>query len=304
MYVHKLSPPQSSFIKYRGKTGQIDRIDTILNILNSKPGLIGARIADLIYDKEMYPVSYGKVYEVLHSLSSEGKIVRNQNQYYLLSDAISHDMAVTVNVVKELTKYGYSLHDMRFMSSAIIMAGEAYAAEQRGENFNIDATQASGVASVPVNNPMTDDEINDQINANVNDMLAAEMMEDELSGEIENPFDYHSEDMKSEIEAELKAEVQEQIKKEVENEIEDERVRKLKENMKSIRSVSDLIGLKVDINPGREAGQLVGSVLESRASGMTFLIVYSSDPAIEFGTVISYEYADGLKYKILFDYDA
>ena len=355
MYKHKLTPPQSEFIKYRGNTGQIDQKDTIINILAKKPGLYGAQIAELIFDKKIFPISYGKIYKVLKQLCTEGSIIRNGRFYYLMSDAVSHDMAVTKNVVSELNKIGVDLNQARFLSSGIIMAGEAYAAEQRGENFNIDETAAAGVASqsineseetgeeiisvkIPVNEfdkcagdidyyelsyeenygegtvlvTGTRDEITtlcddfdidsiEEINTESNETEDVPELSDNL--EIDNPF------------ASMKDEEREALKDEADKMIAESYARekanaaatlkqKTEKELKNIQSVNDLIGRTVEINPGKFEGQVIGSVIETRPTGITFLITHSDDPSVEFGTVMPLEYTSGLTYKIVFDFDA
>lgn len=301
MYAHKYIAPRSTFIKYRGNTGQIDRKDTIIAILAANPGLYGAQIADKIFDKNLFPVSYGKVYEVLSQLCSEGSIIRNGRFYYLMSDAVTHDMAVTANTVEKLGEIGVDLTTARFLSSGIIMAGEAYAAEQRGENFNIDETAAAGVASAPEVKPyLSDEEIDAQIEDNVADIELPESLT------IDNPFtsigDSERQSLKEEADR-LIAESYAQEKADEEAKLLAAKQAKEKSFMSSITSVNDLEGKTVEICPGKYKGQVVGTILEVRKTGMTFLVTFSQDETISFGTVMPMEYADGLTYKILVDFD-
>jgi len=301
MYAHKLLRPQSSYVKYRGNTGQIDRRDTVINILAKNPGLIGARIAEKIFNKDLLPCSYSDIYKLLKDFCREGVLVRNGNLYYLTADAISHDMAVTIQTAKSLDDIGVNLQTARFLSSGIIMAGESFAAEQKGENFNIDETAATGVASAPESKVQaSEDEIDAQISANTADIIALQNLE------IENPFN----EMTDSVRESLIAEADKLIEQSYIDEAKAVRV-KLAEQIekaksdafKSIKAVSDLVGKKVEINTGKFNGQVIGNVLEIRPSGMTFLITYSTDPSIEFGTVMTVEYVNGLSYKIVFDFD-
>lgn len=49
IYKHHLYPRQSMYVKYRGKTGQIDIKDTVITILSKQPGLNLEGIAPLIF---------------------------------------------------------------------------------------------------------------------------------------------------------------------------------------------------------------------------------------------------------------
>jgi hypothetical protein len=292
MYAHKLSPPQSALIKYRGNTGQIDVKDTVLTILSKNPGMYGAQVAKLIYDQKLFSRSFGYVYEVLGLLQREGAVIRNGRYYYLTGDAVSHDMAVTADIVDTLGKSGVSLEQARFLSSGIIMAGENAIAESKGQNFNRDETVAAGVASAPVKPEMPED-IVDEIELPEN-------------LEIEDPFasmgDAERESLKDEAD-ELIAQsyIDEEAAAVV---LEEDRKDKLKlKAMSEIRNASDMLEKKVEVNPGKFNGQVIGSVIDVRPSGMTFLITHSDDKSIEFGTVMPLEYADGLTYKLVYDFD-
>lgn len=298
MYNHKITPAQSEYIKYRGRTGQIDRKATIINILKSEPGLIGARIADKMYSKVLYPISHGKVYEVLGDLVRDGILQKtSEGYYYLTGDAIAHDMAVTENIVKVLEKDGYSLDDLRFMSSAIIMAGENHIAASKGENYDISQTVASNIASAPEKSEeMSEDEVLNQNFDEANDLIA-----DEVYPDVINPFE--AEDFNAEVKEAIKREVNNKIQAEDEQLAKDKLNAERRKKLNEIQAPEDLIGKTVDINPGREGGQLIGTIIDMRSTGITFLITDSFDKSIEIGSVLPLEYSSGLTYKVAFDFD-
>jgi hypothetical protein len=288
MYAHKYQEPRSEYIKYRGNTGQIDVQSTIIVILAKKPGLRGVDIANLIYDKTFMPRSFGYVYEVLHQLTAEGVVARSGNLYYLLSDAVSHDMAVTADVVERLGKAGIDLTQARFLSSGLLMFAEQTKAEVKGNNYDIRETAAVNLASEP------EPEVNESEESTTPELE----VEEEVLATIPNPFDT---DFDDEVRQELKEDVKFAFRDEDAAEAEAERKAKLKNVLADINTAQSLLGKTVEINPGRGEGQLIGTILELRPTGVTFLITFSTSPGIDEGTVLPYEYTSGLTYKIVID---
>ena len=346
MYAHKLTAPQSSFIKYRGNTGQIDVKDTVISILSKNPGLYGAQIAKLIYDQKLFPRSFGYVYEVLQLLGSEGSVIRNGRYYYLTGDAVSHDMAVTADVVEKLAVIGVDLTKARFLSSAIIMAGENAIAEANGENFNLDETVATGVATAPEETTsiqITSEEygwvpeedfceypgVKFEKNEDGNYTISGTLSDiDQFCGdfdidlhrtmetpapelpenlEIDDPFasmgNADRESLKEAADALIAADYA-QEQQDIADSIAFELKQKKERAVSEIKTASDMLEKTVEINPGKFDGQVIGSVIDVRPTGMTFLITHSTDDAVEFGTVMPLEYSSGLTYKLVFDFDA
>jgi len=150
-YKHHLYPKQSDFIKYRGKTAQIDVKDTIVAILASLPGLTQIEITDRIYHTDLVKSRHYNVSRALSALVFDGSILREESseQYYLQNDAISHDIGKTQASMDKLTELGLSREQVVFLSSGIIMAGEEAYAKQEGRNYHTKDTVASSPAVVP-----------------------------------------------------------------------------------------------------------------------------------------------------------
>jgi hypothetical protein len=287
MYVHKHLEPQSEYVKYRGNTGQIDVQSTVISILAKKPGIRGVDIANLIYSKEFMPRSFGYVYEVLRQLSIEGVVARSGNLYYLFSDALSHDMTVTAEVAEKLGKAGIDLTRARFLSSGLLMFIEQTKAEARDENYDIRETAATSLASEPEPD-MTESE----------ESVSPELeIEEEVPAPLVNPFD----DFDDYKRQELKEDVKFAFRDEDAAEAEAERKAKLKNALADISTAQSLLGKTVEINPGHREGQMVGTILELRTTGVTFLITFSTVLGIDEGTILPYEYSHGLTYKIVLD---
>lgn len=296
MYVHKRLEPQSEYIRYRGNTGQIDVKSTIIAILAKNPGLRGCDVADLIYNKTFMGRSYGYVYEVLRQLSygPEALVVRSGNLYYLLSDGLSHDIAVTADMVERLGKAGVDLTQARFLSSGLLMFAEQTRAEAKGENYDMRETAAVSLASEP-DEPViifSDDDEPSEMELEIDRELAEEA---ELYIANANPFESITEDDRKS----LKDEVNQQFEKETIEEQERAEREKRKKVLSNITTAQSLLGRMVEINPGQGEGQLVGTILELRPTGVTFLITFSTTPGIDEGSVIPYEYAQGLVYKLV-----
>jgi hypothetical protein len=297
MYVHKYSIPQSTYIKYRGNTGQIDVRDTIISILAKEPGLYGSQIAMKIYNKDTCPRSFGYVYEVLGQLTSELFLVRNGRFYYLTNDAVSHDMAVTVNVAKELDEVGVDLTMARFLSSGIIQAGEQAIADNKGENWDPDTSVACSVAAGPVKQYSDIDimEIDDEVEVALPEDL-----------EITDPFNDISDDDRKSLKEQADKLIADSYAQEAAAKKAAEKAnfdKKQKEFLSSMTTATALLGKTVEINPGKYSGQVVGTILEMRPTGVTFLITFSTDNDVAMGTVMPIEYSSGLTYKILVDSD-
>lgn len=291
MYKHKLTQPQSALIKYRGNTGQIDVQATIINILSKNPGLRGVDIANLIYDKDLYPLSHGYVYRVLGDLTATLVVARTGRLYYLFSDAVSHDMTVTMSAADQLDKIGVDLTKARFLSSGLIMAGENAIAEANGMNWDPDQTVAAGLASAP--EPESVDEVEAEDEYQLPEGL-----------DLENPFPDMTDSDREELRREADRLIAEDIAREKQEREEAEsaaRAKARKEKLASFSTAQSLLGATVEINPGKYAGQVIGTILELRQSGVTFLITFSSAPAVAEGTVLPVEYADGVNYRIVLD---
>ena len=286
MYLHKRLKPQSEYIRYRGNTGQIDVQSTIIVILAKNPGLRGCDIADLIYNKTFMGLSYSYVYRVLRKMSRgpEALVVRSGGLYYLLSDGLSHDMAVTADMVERLGKAGIDLTQARFLSSGLLMFAEQTKAEANGENYDMNETAAVNLASEP--------EAPEIESSDENEESEEESVELEIT---ENPFESIDEDERQSIKEQVETDFKEEAEREQER-IEREKRKKVLSNITTAQS---LLGQTVEINPGQGEGQLVGTILELRPTGVTFLITFSTTPGIEEGSVIPYEYAQGLVYKIV-----
>jgi hypothetical protein len=298
MYAHKLHAPSSDYIRYRGNTGQIDRKSTIIAILAKNPGLRGCDIANLIYNKTFMPLSHGKVYEVLREMcyGPEALITRSGNFYYLTSDAVSHDMAVTADVAERLGKAGVDLTKARFLSSGLLMFAEQVKAEAAGNNYDVRETSAVNLASEPDEPVIIFSDDDEPSSAELEIDLELEI--DSLLENV-NPFENIGEAERREIEDEVKQsfEAERQAKAKAA-----ERA-KIKNALSGITTAQSLLGKTVEINPGVGSGQLVGTILELRPTGVTFLITYSTVEGIEMGMVLPYEYSVGLTYKIVLDPD-
>jgi len=153
-YAHSNLPPQSEYVRYTPQ-GKIDVKDSIVAILSARPGLRGSDIAGLIYDKKEMPLSYSYVYKVLKTLSvetTEGQapiLCRSGNNYYLIGDALGHDMSMTMSAAQKLNESGVDLDTINFLASGLVMAGEAAIAGSLDQNYDPMSTSAAS----PVNGP-------------------------------------------------------------------------------------------------------------------------------------------------------
>lgn len=296
MYTHKSLLPQSEYVKYRGKTGQIDVTSSIITILSKKPGLRGVDIANLIYDKTYMPRSFGYVYEVLHRMTnSENPVLaRSGNYYYLLTDALSHDMAVTANIVKDLDKSGVDLTQARYLSSGLLMYAEKVKSEANGHAYNMSKTSAVNLAHKP--EELTEDEP-EELLSEIETGICMDLENEELQTIDKNPF----EELTSKDRDSLKLKVAEDFKNK-ESETERQRQESLiSDTVNSIKTAHSLLGKSVEINPGKNDGTIVGTILELRSTGVTFIVTYSSVEGVEVGTVLPYEYSSGVTYKVVVD---
>lgn len=150
-YTHHLFPKQSEFVKYRGKTGQIDIKDTIVGILAKNPGLTAEDIAAFIFDKRLYKSFYKSVPYSLKALVNDSILVKEDESgfYYLSNDAMSHDIQKTQQMMDRLLAKGLKPEQVTFLSSSIIMAGEQARAEHEGRNYHSNETVAASPAIVP-----------------------------------------------------------------------------------------------------------------------------------------------------------
>ena len=334
-YKHHLYPKQSEFIKYRGKTAQIDVKDTIVAILASLPGLNQIEITDKIYHTDLIKSRHYNVSRALSALVFDGSILREESseQYYLQNDAISHDIAKTQASMDKLTELGLSRDQVVFLSSGIIMAGEQARAESESRNYHTNETVASSPAVVP---PVVkvEEVVNEQVDLVVEPIVGFQLEDqqasfsgiplEELEPIIPNPFENMSEDdiaqlkliaiqdLVEEREAEEREEARllmeaEEAVAEAQRKAEEARLLKIeadkelayKNKLTSIRSAQSLLGLDVEIKLPELKGQVVGTILELRPDSVLFLIVFSKDDQYPEGSVHTIFYKDNLSYKIM-----
>ena len=334
-YRHHLYPKQSEFIKYRGKTAQIDVKDTIVAILASLPGLNQIEITDKIYHTDLIKSRHYNVSRALSALVFDGSILREESseQYYLQNDAISHDIAKTQASMDKLTELGLSRDQVVFLSSGIIMAGEQARAESESRNYHTNETVASSPAVVP---PVVkvEEVVNEQVDLVVEPIVGFQLEDqqasfsgiplEELEPIIPNPFENMSEDdiaqlkliaiqdLVEEREAEEREEARllmeaEEAVAEAGRKAEEARLLKIeadkelayKNKLTSIRSAQSLLGLDVEIKLPDLKGQVVGTILELRPDSVLFLIVFSKDDQYPEGSVHTIFYKDNLSYKIM-----
>ncbi len=334
-YRHHLYPKQSEFVKYRGKSGQIDVKDTIISILANKPGLTLEELKDMIYHPDFNKSRFYNVTRALESLLFEGSLYKEEasEQYYLQNDAISHDIAKTQASMDKLTELGLSREQVVFLSSGIIMAGEQARAESEGRNYHTNETVASSPAVVP---PVVNIEevVNEQVDLVVEPIVGFQLEDqqasfsgiplEELEPIIPNPFENMSEDdiaqlkliaiqdLVEEREAEEREEARllmeaEEAVAEAQRKADEARLLKIeadkelayKNKLTSIRSAQSLLGLDVEIKLPELKGQVVGTILELRPDSVLFLIVFSKDDQYPEGSVHTIFYKDNLSYKIM-----
>lgn len=334
-YRHHLYPKQSEFVKYRGKSGQIDVKDTIISILANKPGLTLEELKDMIYHPDFNKSRFYNVTRALESLLFEGSLYKEEasEQYYLQNDAISHDIAKTQASMDKLTELGLSREQVVFLSSGIIMAGEQARAESEGRNYHTNETVASSPAVVP---PVVkvEEVVNEQVDLVVEPIVGFQLEDqqasfsgiplEELEPIIPNPFENMSEDdiaqlkliaiqdLVEEREAEEREEARllmeaEEAVAEAGRKAEEARLLKIeadkelayKNKLTSIRSAQSLLGLDVEIKLPELKGQVVGTILELRPDSVLFLIVFSKDDQYPEGSVHTIFYKDNLSYKIM-----
>jgi hypothetical protein len=326
-YQHHLYPKQSEFVKYRGKTGQIDVRDTIITILAKKPGLTQAELTDHIYEPSLRKSRFYNVIRAIESLEAEGLLVREEesNQFYLHSDAISHDIGKAQSIMHILTEKGLSREQVTFLSSGIIMAGEQARAEHEGQNYHVSETVASFAAKVPEPEvkeepvPEITNEVVEEIKV-IPDVVIEQT--EELT--VADPFEKMTEEDKNNLKVEViqqmveeqEAEKQEAARLQMEAEEaaaekariaeaerkEKEELDKLlayKNKLSSIKTATSLLGLDVDIAMPDLKGQVVGTILELKTDGVLFLIVFSRDDKYLEGTVHTLFYKDNLSYRIM-----
>ncbi len=334
-YKHHLYPKQSEFIKYRGKTAQIDVKDTIVAILASLPGLNQIEITDRIYHTDLVKSRHYNVSRALSALVFDGSILREESseQYYLQNDAISHDIAKTQASMDKLTELGLSREQVVFLSSGIIMAGEQARAESEDRNYHTKETVASSPAVVP---PVVkvEEVVNEQVDLVVEPIVGFQLEDqqtsfsgiplEELEPIIPNPFENMSEDdiaqlkliaiqdLVEEREAEEREEARllmeaEEAVAEAGRKAEEARLLKIevdkelayKNKLTNIKSAQSLLGLDVEIKLPDLKAQVVGTILELRPDSVLFLIVFSKDDLYPEGSVHTIFYKDNLSYKIM-----
>lgn len=148
-YKHHLFPRRSQYVKYRGASGQIDLKDTIITILSKQPGLNALEIADLIYEPSLKKSIHWSVPRTLDQLEDESVIVLEEGdkRYFLMSDAMSHDIGKTKHIMDSLVHRGLTPEHITFLSSGIVMAAEAGKAKDEGLRFKLDEGSAAAVVN-------------------------------------------------------------------------------------------------------------------------------------------------------------
>lgn len=150
-YQHHLYPRQSEFVKYRGKTGQIDVKDSILAILSKFPG---SRVGDLIekiYHHTLTVSCKRNIPRAIAALEKDLAIQSDGNSfYYLTSDAISHDIGKTKQSLDKLMELGLTPEQVNFLSSALVMHLEAKEADTKDINYNPNQSHASSIVEGPL----------------------------------------------------------------------------------------------------------------------------------------------------------
>lgn len=297
-YVHSYLKPQSKYVRYRGKTNQVDVQATILGILEENPGLRGFEVASMIYDKGLMPKSYGYVYEVLGKLSSGSApiVVRNENEYYLLKHAVTQGLIVTKETVDKLDELGVDLTTARFVSSGIVQyAEQVKMGNLEPEDYNLyKPTEAANVATnvYPDSNEPAitfEDEVDEEI--------------DETIEQMPNFFNGLSEDEKAKMKDDA---VKELLDEKLQTDVQKQRERMM-EKLTSIEKAIDLVGFSVKIdancvNPSyTNKTEIVGTILELRATGVTFMVTFSNTSEVPVGTILPLEYANGVRYQIMPD---
>ena len=136
-----LSFPASDLIIYRGETKQIDRKASIIKILSRYPGLRACDIADKIYNR-LLSISWSDVYRVLKDMTDQNILARSGNYYYLMNDALSHDMAVTEKTAKDLESIGVNLDQANFLAGGLVMVSEKAKKESEGSDYDVRKTLA------------------------------------------------------------------------------------------------------------------------------------------------------------------
>jgi hypothetical protein len=276
-YAHTNTEPRSEYVRFRGETGQIDIKDSVVSILSAKPGSTATDVADLIFDKMLLPRSYAGIPGVLANLVEDDTIVQNGDFFYLLRDAVQHDMAITVKATSDLLDAGVDMSRITFLSSGVVMAAENAIAESEGRNYDpMYTVAADAVSTFEEDEDDWDDE--------------EEVDEDDIE-DVENPFesltDSDTEELKEEASLKIKAEAAHEAKM---------------EKMARLRTITDatqLLGREVEIIIPGVTQKVVGTILELRPSGCNFLITYSEDTGITEGTVMPLEYSKGFAYKLI-----
>lgn len=334
-YKHHLYPKQSEFVKYRGKSGQIDVKDTIIAILAHLPGLTHEQLKDYIYHPDLNKSRFYNVSSALDALAFEGTIYKEEGseQFYLYNDAMSHDIGKTQETMDKLISLSIPKELVTFLSSGIIMAGEQARAESEGRNYHTNESVSSSPAIVPP--VVVDVPEQEVISEQIVDFDGVKMVEVEPGvhepiqqvvedNTVSNPFENMSvEDMDAlklkaiaDIHAEAEAEAHEKARLQMEAEeaaiekariAEEQRIQKetldkeqaYKNKLTSIKSATSLLGLDVEIKLPDLKEQVVGTILELRPDSVLFLIVFSKDDLYPEGSVHTIFYKDSLSYKIM-----
>ena len=147
IYKHHLYPRQSMYVKYRGKSGQIDIKDTVIGILSKHPGYNLEAIADLIFHPTLKKSIFYSLPRTLELLEEEGVIVREESEdrYYLYNDAMSHDIGKTKAMMDALLHRGLTPEHVTFLSSGVLMASEQAKSESLNRNYHTSESAASSM---------------------------------------------------------------------------------------------------------------------------------------------------------------
>lgn len=149
IYKHHLYPRRSQFVKYRGKSGQIDIKDTVIGILSKHPGYNLETIADLIFHPTLKKSIFYSLPRTLELLEEEGVIVREESEdrYYLYGDAMSHDIGKTKAMMDALLHRGLTPEHVAFLSSGVLMASEQAKSESLNRNYHTSESAASSIVN-------------------------------------------------------------------------------------------------------------------------------------------------------------
>lgn len=264
-------------VKHDTVTGEIDFVDTIIALVTMNPGVTRKAMTTWLFSPSTRVDDRDRFDVVLDIISENGSeeqaLLKAEGLYFLYADGMRHDMEITEQTMNTLRDEGISYEQANFLVSGVVMAAERAIAESEGHEYNVMQTAAASPGAV------------------YNPDAGAEV-EKEEDNTVVNPFkdlsEEESEEMKETIAREHKAEAAAEMKKAYTDKI------------KNITSATQLLGEKVEISDKFD-GQVIATILELRATGLTFLVTFSTDETVTEGTILPFEYSDGVTYKLLAD---